>query len=204
MKNRFFDMDDLQEAVPPPASLFRSKYLLAHYQKLGNIKEELSRLPEKEEMMFLQTEKAFNAFTFIPAVVKLYKVRHLMAATYSINKRVIEALMELHDAGFIDKITLCISDSLIKRNPKTVDILTAYVKSRPNIKVLFAWTHAKVALLETDNAHYVIEGSGNWSENAHYEQYLFGNSRGLFEFRKELFENVNVKYVADHRGIRNT
>jgi hypothetical protein len=39
----------------------------------------------------------------------------------------------------------------------------------------------------------VLEGSGNWSENAHYEQYVFINSKEVFDFRKQLFTNVKQK-----------
>ncbi|MEC8884204.1 MAG: hypothetical protein VYD98_06080, partial [Bacteroidota bacterium] len=42
--------------------------------------------------------------------------------------------------------------------------------------------------------HFVVEGSGNWSENAKYEQYTFAESRGLFEFRKELFAHTEIRY----------
>lgn len=206
MKNRFFDIDPPERgagelAEQSKSAPFRSKYLLAHYAKLRNLNTDLKRLPEKEEFFFLQTETSFNAFTFIQAVAEKQSVRHLSAVTYSINKRVVEGLMELHDAGKIERITLCVSDSLIKRNPTTVDVLAGYAKSRANVKILFAWVHAKVAMMETKSAHYVVEGSGNWSENAHYEQYVFANSRGLLEFRKELIENANIRYTVDHNGL---
>ncbi len=203
MLTKFFDINETKKSMQENdvSTLYRSKYLLAHYQKLSSVERGLKQLPAKEEFYFLQTDKQFNAFTFIPFVVKRYRVKHLYAATYSISRRVIEALMELYDNGFIERITLCISDSLIRRNPVTVDLLSAMVSNRGNFKVQFTWSHAKVALLETDLYHYVIEGSGNWSENASYEQYLFANSRGLFEFRKELFENVEIRAVIDGDGV---
>src|SRR5690606_31991387 len=130
---------------------------------------------------------AFNAFTFIPFVVRQMNIKELFASTYSIGRRTIEAMVELHDAGLVEKITLLISDSMQKRNPVTMDLLQGLVRERANIEVKFAWIHAKVCLLNTISGHYIIEGSGNWSENAHYEQYVFANSRGLYDFRKELF-----------------
>lgn len=203
MRNKFFSTkeidkgDESQEASP----LFRSKYLLAHYEKVKNLDKDLLRLPSVEEFFFLQSEAQFNAFTFIPAIAKLHSIEHLHATTYSISRRTIEAIVELHDKGFIDKVTLSISDSLIKRNPKTIDLLVAMISSRPNIKVLFTWSHAKVAILKAKENYFVIEGSGNWSENAHYEQYIFANSKKLYNFRKELFDNVNVRYTADSNGL---
>ena len=89
--------------------------------------------------------------------------------------------------------SLVISDSMIKRNPVTIDNLMAMASTRPNMKIFYAWSHAKVCLMKTQDFYFVVEGSGNWSENAHYEQYLFANSKGLYDFRLQLFTNTNLK-----------
>lgn len=192
-----FDYKDLMKEKEVPSEnqseVFTSKYLAAHYQKVSSLENDLMRVPTKEEFFFLQSDTAFNAFTFIPMVAKLYPIKQLYASTYSISRKVIEALIELHDKGQIERITLLISDSMIKRNPLVIDNLMAMAKSRPNVNVLYAWVHAKVCLLETHDNHYVIEGSGNWSENAHYEQYVFANSKGLFDFRMQLFTTSKLK-----------
>jgi hypothetical protein len=172
---------------------FTSKYLVSHYQKVVSPEYDMLRLPTAEEFFFLQSDMAFNAFTFIPLVAKAHRIKHLYASTYSIGRKVIEALLELHDKGMIEQITLLISDSMIKRNPLVIDNLMAMAKSRPNINVLYAWVHAKVCLMQIEDAHYVIEGSGNWSENAHYEQYVFANCKGLYDFRLQLFTNSKLK-----------
>ena len=200
-KNRLFDLPVAGPSVyslpdQPAMGNFVSKYLAAHYQKVANLEKDIQRLPERDEFMFLQSDNSFNAFTFIPWIVAKKKVKHLYASTYSINKRVITALMELHRQGFVDKITLLVSDTMLKRNMQTADLLAAQAKEYPNLNVLFAWVHAKVALLETPEDHYVIEGSGNWSENAYYEQYTAANSKGLFDFRKKLFTDVEIRYQA--------
>jgi len=175
------------------SEIFISKYLTTHFQKVSSLENDLMRLPTENEFFFLQSDTAFNAFTFIPLVAKVFPIKHLYASTYSISRKVIEALLELHDSGRIEAITLLISDSMIKRNPLVIDNLMAMAKSRPNVNVFYAWVHAKVCLIETHENHYVIEGSGNWSENAHYEQYLFAFSKSLFDFRMELFTNSKLK-----------
>lgn len=188
-----------EEEIPPDGLnekeevLFTSKYLAAHYQKVSSLENDLMRVPTQEEFFFLQSDTAFNAFTFIPLVAKRYPIKHLYASTYSISRKVIDALIEMHDKGQIECITLLISDSMIKRNPIVIDNLMAMATTRPNLKVLYAWVHAKVCLLQTHESYYVIEGSGNWSENAHYEQYVFANSKGLFDFRMGLFTNSRLK-----------
>ena len=173
---------------------YRSKYLATHFKKLESLEEDLHRLPTKDEFIFLQSAASFNAFTFIPFIAKPFHIEHLYATTYSISRRVIDAIMELHDSGMIARVTLLISDSMIKRNPQTIDNLLAMQSTRGNVKVLFGWIHAKVALARTAEHHFVVEGSGNWSENAKYEQYTFAESRGLFEFRKELFAHTEIRY----------
>jgi hypothetical protein len=196
-KNRLFDIRPVQGGVPDApcakSKNFHSKYLLAHFAKVKELQRDLGRLPEREEFFFLQTDGQWNAFTFLPFVLGSFQVKNLHCCTYSISRRTIDALMELHDAGKVDRIELLISDSMIKRNPVTIDVLTAMAKERPNIVLKYAWVHAKVTLMECLGGHYVVEGSGNWSENAHYEQYLFANSKGLYDFRMELFENAKLR-----------
>ena len=197
-KNRFFTLPGVLDVIPTSeaSGSFVSKYLAAHYQKIAKLEEDLKRLPEEEEIFFLQSDNSFNAFTFIPWICKQTTIKHLYVTTYSINKRVITALMELHRQGFVDKITLLVSDTMLRRNPVTADLLASANKEYANLTVLFAWVHAKVALIETENAKYVIEGSGNWSENAYYEQYLFANCASLFAFRKKLITEVQIRYHA--------
>ena len=173
--------------------VFKSKYLVSHYEKVSNLENDLMRIPTPEEFFFLQSDTAFNAFTFIPLVAKVFPIKELHASTYSLSRKVIEALIEMHDKGQIERITLLVSDSMIKRNPIVIDNLMAMASSRPNVTVLYAWVHAKVCLMQSHEHYFVIEGSGNWSENAQYEQYTFANSKGLYDFRMKLFTESKLK-----------
>lgn len=172
---------------------YLSKYLLAHFQKISSLKKEVKRLPSEKEYMFLHTDKQFNAFTFIALIVSKEPVKHMYACTYSLSMKVIDALIEMHDKGLIERITLLISESLLHRSPKAMDYLKSLIQNRRSIKVQFAWVHAKIALLETHNSHFVIEGSGNWSENSSVEQYLFCQDKDLFRFRESVFTETPIK-----------
>jgi len=195
MVNRFFDYKELSEEKEDEIAPDKwvSKYLNLHFEKVEKLEEDLTRLPTPGEIFFLQSDSSFNAFTFIPLIAKRFPIKELCASTYSINTRVITSLLEMHDRGMIEQVTIMISDSMIKRNPVTIDNLMAMAASRPNVKVQFAWVHAKVCLLKTHDYHYVVEGSGNWSENAHYEQYLLANDKGLYDFRMQLFTTSKLK-----------
>lgn len=196
--NKFFDIplgDD--PAKTSPDGSFVSKYLLAHYQRIDAIEKEIKRLPTQEEFFFLQSNKQFNAFTFIPLISKFKTIKKLYATTYSINRNVIEALVELHKSGIIDSMELVVNDSILSRNPVVCDLLRSVNQEYANIQVRFAWTHAKVCLAETKEDNFIIEGSGNWSENAMYEQYTFANSKSLFDFRKKLITEIDVRHEID-------
>jgi len=194
VKNKFFDIN---KAVAPEeknsSEYFISKYLLAHYEKIKKLDDDLKRLPTSEEFFFLQSDTSFNAFTFIPLIGKHEAIKELYASTYSISRKVVDALIQLHDEGIIEKITLMISDSLIKRNPATIDYIKALISTRANFEVTFSWVHAKVCIMKTPNNFYIVEGSGNWASNAHYEQYLLANSKGLYNFRKTLFTESKLR-----------
>lgn len=194
--NKFFDITQRKEEKEKQTSEhFISKYLVCHYQKIKSLNKELQRLPSSEEFFFLQSDVSFNAFTFIPLIGEKEAITELYASTYSLSKKVIDALIQLHDEGILEKITLMVSDSLIKRNPATIDYVQAQISSRANFKVIFSWTHAKVAICKTKDNFYVIEGSGNWASNAQYEQYIFANSKGVYDFRKKLFTESKLRHT---------
>jgi hypothetical protein len=172
-------------------SVAYSTLLNKHTEKIKSV-EELVRKPTKGEAVYLQTDKAFNAFTFIPYVANTEQIKELSAVTYAVNRQVIDALIHLYDTGKVERINLLVSECLLKRSPLVADYLQSVCKQRTNITVLYAWTHAKVCLIETYENKYIIEGSGNWSANAHFEQYVWTNDDFVFDFRKEIFRNEKI------------
>lgn len=193
--SKYFDIEEVKAKQNENSSSghYISKYLLSHYEKIKNLDKDLQRLPSIDEFFFLQSDTQFNAFTFIPFVAKSGNIKYLHATTYTINREVVDALIQLHDTGLIENIELLISDSLKTRNPSIINYLEMMLTSRPNFIVKFTWVHAKVSLLHSQEGYYVIEGSGNWAANAQYEQYIFTQSKGLYEFRMKLFTESKLK-----------
>lgn len=153
-----------------------------HAEKVRSLKQLVGRVPEPGEVFFLWTLNSFNAFTFITYIIKYFgTIRQLIFSTYSINERILTSLIRWYDKGSIDEIYICISDSIKNRVPKVNDQLQAFARSR-NITIGYAWNHSKVTLIRTDTHHFVICGSGNFSENALNEQYIFLNDERIFQF----------------------
>ena len=107
MSNKYFDIHSITETPKAQVEGVFSKYLNKHLQRIENVSE-LCRIPDNGEVFFLQTEKAFNAFTFIPWIAKKFFIEEIYASTYSISRRVVEALQELQQDGKVGEVTLLI------------------------------------------------------------------------------------------------
>lgn len=189
MNAKFFDIrqiTDNQMAQPPDenSAIHVEKFMSVQYIMVENLKKLMGRYPVDGEIFFMSTFRSFNAFTFIPYIIKSSgSISELILSTYSINIRIIDALIRLIDKKQVDSVHIFISDSIRSRLPKVYDHLMALTESKP-VQVRYAWNHSKVALIRSAGHHFVVEGSGNWGENAQYEQYIFLDSKPVFEFRK--------------------
>jgi len=174
------------------SEILRDNYLKMHEYKVQTLKELNGRLPLPGEFFAIWTMKSFNAFTFIPYLIHATgNIKQLILSTYSINRRIIDSLAKKIDQGKIKKVELFISDSIKFRMPKVFDHLTMMKENR-NITIHYLWNHSKITLAECEGSNFIVEGSGNWSENARFEQYLFFNHDKLFQFRhKNLHDAIH-------------
>ncbi len=191
MKSRFFNINEIDhepvdDQQEDKSGILTEKFLAIHTERIENIKKLTSGIPEDGKIAFLWTVNSFNAFTFIPYIIsECGIIDELIISTYSINIRIIDALIRLIDRGKILNVDIFISDSIKSRIPKVYEHLSAQVEKRRSIlRVHYAWNHSKIALIRCGDHHFDVEGSGNWGENAQHEQYIFLNSRNVFEFRK--------------------
>lgn len=165
------------------SSMMATRFQEQHNVKLENLKNLTGRFPLPGEAFFIWTLNSFNAFTFIVYVIKQCgKIDELTLSTYSINDRILTSLMKWYDKGFIGRICISISDGIRQRNPRIYDQLESQKQFR-NMEIRYSWNHSKVTLMRTELHKFVVEGSGNFSENAAHEQYLFTNDSQLYDFR---------------------
>lgn len=178
---------NITSAVEPAeqSSQMVEKFYRMHIERVESLKK-LVHLPEENEITFLWTLKSFNAFTFIPFCISHFgHIDELYLSTYTVNRRIADALIREYDKGTISRVNIFVSDSIKFRMPAVVDHLQAQLLTRPGITVQFAWNHSKITCARCRENYFVLEGSGNWSENAQFEQYVLINSRNIYEFRKE-------------------
>ncbi len=186
--SKLFSLDEIKQTpvASDKSELEVTRFIDAQQHKIGGVKELLNRLPAPGEAFFLWTVNQFNAFTFIPYLIDNAKrIDDLMISTYSINIRIIDALSSFVRNNLVGNVYILISDSAKFRIPAVVDHLEQFRISFPQVTVRYAWNHSKITLMRCDDQFYVIEGSGNFSENSRHEQYIFFNSQQIYEFRRK-------------------
>jgi len=138
------------------------------------------------------TEHGFNAITVIEYISKFYELSEIYIAVYRMNQQAVNKLTEFIDNENISCNILL--SSFFRDNKKyekwSKDLIT-YAENKKNVKVSFAWNHAKVFLAKTkDNRNIVFEGSGNLSDNARIEQYIIEDNKTTFDFHKNWIDNI--------------
>lgn len=182
MKNEYFDLADLEEEMSTNRR-FLDAFDVEMLFKVDSLRNLMGRLPRQGEIFFIETMKSFTAFTFIVHVLKsIGYINHVYIATYSTNERIINALLRYKEKGQIGSIHLHISETLKFRMP-LVYLRLERLRDEGVIELTFAWTHKKVTCLDTPEGAFVVEGSGNYGENALQEQYVFLRSDRVYEFR---------------------
>ncbi|SEJ15969.1 hypothetical protein SAMN05192553_102684 [Cyclobacterium xiamenense] len=194
---KLFDLKEIaprQESVgkEDKAEIHRARFENKHLAKIASLKNLMGKLPEPGEAFFLYTLKSFNAFTFITYIIKhCGEIEELTFSTYSINERILSSLLRWYDKGSIRKIRMSISESVRHRMPKVYDLIELQRRDRA-FEVFYCWNHSKVTLIRSQGNYFVIEGSGNFSENALHEQYLFLNDREVYAFRENCLMGLEI------------
>lgn len=193
--SKYFSLDELNKQEIPVTKtndeIARQKFTKMHMVKINTLKQLIGKLPAPDEIIFLWTLNSFNAFTFIPFVFsETGRIDNLVFSTYSINTRIVNSIIRWMHRGKIEHVHIFISDSMKFHMPKVVDLLNGYVTAGNNIKVDYVWNHSKVTLIKANQHHFVIEGSGNFSENAQHEQYVFLNNNEVYNFRLNSIKNA--------------
>lgn len=194
MKTRFFNTEELGtvndfkgDILMDKAGIRVTKFLKLHYEKVESIKQLTGRLPLPGEMYKLWTINSFNAFTFLPFLISECEaaITELIISTFSINIRIIDAFFKLIQDKKIKKITILINEGMKTRNTQVYDHLTALVGNKSDIiQVIYAWNHSKISLIQIADHYFIVDGSGNYGENAQFEQYSFWDDKEGYEFYK--------------------
>lgn len=151
--------------------------------------ERISGIPTQGEQHRIVTIKAIVTFDFILAVLASQKIVNLYIAVYRIGKKTLTELIALHKSQDIQNLFFLINTGMQQLTPGVYELLD--VNKSANWRVVTAHTHTKIILMETTQGNfYVVEGSGNMSQNGKYEQYIFEENQPVYDFHRKWMEDL--------------
>jgi hypothetical protein len=157
-----------------------------HFLKAQSLSDLCVR-PLPNEQYRIITEKQFNAYALIIDLLKDSIIDELYIAIYRINEPTVDSIIDLIDNGRIKKAVFIISNyfNQTKKPERWALKLREYSSIKPNVSHRYVHNHAKVAAIKAGDDYYVFEGSGNMSDNARIEQYVYENNKEVFDFHKD-------------------
>jgi len=171
-------------------------------RRVANAAEQLGRLPAPGETCHCVMRGNFDAFDLIPAIIRMGQepATELNIATLGFNERNTTKLIELLDAGQVQKLTFICSVYFrsMKDSGRTFRRLVAELEARGQ-RVRAIRCHAKIQLIETASGAYVIESSANLRSCHNIEQFTLTHDRALLEFHRAWMLEVLVS--ASEEGI---
>lgn len=174
---------------------------------LANALTDLCKEPAEGEQWRIITEKQFNAFALVLHLLQTREIEEMYLAVYRINEPTVSTLMEMIDKGKIRKATFVISSffNQTKRPEKWAIMLKEYADGRENCHHVYTHNHSKVLAVRTSKGeHFVFEGSGNMSDNARIEQYVYEQSRETYEFHKKWMSELAKKADSGEKKKKST
>lgn len=144
--------------------------------------------PAEGEQWRIITEKQFNAFALILHLLQTRVIEEMYLAVYRINEPTVTSIIEFIESGKIKKSVFVISSffNQTKKPEQWAIMLKQFADKKANCYHVYTHNHAKVLAVRTSkNEFFVFKGSGNMSDNARIEQYIYENSKQSFEFHKK-------------------
>ena len=163
-----------------------------HFLKAKKLSD-LCIKPKKNEQYRIITEKQFNAYSLILNLLETEEIETMYLAIYRINEATVMSIIDFIESGKIKKALFVISGFFhaTKRPERWALKLKDFCDNNINCKHIYTHNHAKVLAVETksDN-YYIFEGSGNMSDNARIEQYIYENNKEVYLFHKGWIDDL--------------
>lgn len=186
-----------RDSIPIPGYLSSNKkmnkFLIAQFARISDIKEIGIPKKENEQIRFI-TKTQLNTISFLIYLIEEKgPIDECIMSHFYIGKKSIEVFKHLMKEGKIKNIFFQMSSMRLKGDPEIVEEMKNLINDigRDRAAGLLAWTHTKILCCRIKNEYYVIEGSGNLSNNARIEQYLFEKSKDAFIFHSDWIKNVS-------------
>lgn len=193
-----FDLS-LQDGIPIEKNTLLEQRALKSIKKNNDIHflkakalSDLCIKPKKNEQYRIITEKQFNAYALILHLLESEIIDEMYLAIYRINQPTVNSIINLILSKRIKKATFVISNFFNQtKKPEVWAIkLREFCEGNNRCNHIYTHNHAKVLIAKTKSGYYVFEGSGNMSDNARIEQYIYENNKQVFDFHKNWMQKL--------------
>ena len=171
-----------------------SKFLIAQFARVAEVED--IGIPEKEngQLRFI-TSSQMNVISFLLYLIeRVGNIDECILSYYVIGTKTVELLDTLLNSGKIKKLFIQTSTLRMHgRDVKSINAIKNMMRKygEKRVRGNMSWIHTKILCCRIKSKYYVIEGSGNLSDNARIEQYLFERSKKSYNFHKNWIENVS-------------
>jgi len=160
------------------------KYKKIITQKRENLNIDMQKIDDGQQLRII-TSNAINAIVAIDLIMSHSTINEVFICIYRMNLKAVEFIRSnIYNTGI--KCTILLSSFFRenKRYERWFEQLAALDSEQFRVKT--GCLHAKIFACRThDNKHYVFEGSGNLSDNARIEQYIFEKNEAVYNFHKK-------------------
>lgn len=184
--------EEEKEQVNAREYLAKIKYDKIICKKASNFKDIVGVNLEQNTQYRIVTDKSFNAIIVVSYLLEYYNIDEIYIVVYRMNNKSFDYLKSIIGKDNIK--TGIIVSSFFRENKryerwaKEIKILS---ENTENVKTSFCNSHAKVFLAKTTcGKHIVFEGSGNLSDNARLEQYIFEDNESVYNFHKKWIDDI--------------
>ncbi len=185
-----------KEAIPEYLRTHKkmSRFVISQFARIAEVEDIGIPTKENQQLRFITTSQ-MNVISFVLYLLeKIGDIDECIMSYYVIGIKTIELMDSLVREGKIKN--LYIQTSTIRmsgKDAKAIEAIRAMMREHGADRIggNLAWAHTKILCCRIGSKSYVIEGSGNLSDNARIEQYLFERSKRSFEFHKSWITNVS-------------
>lgn len=173
--------------------------------KILRDKKELLQIPNEGSFLHVITQKQINAFTIILSFLEKGDIDFLQIMSYTIDETTCHTLSHLLKTGRIKRLQIIMTETASFRIPNIYKLLKESFSKESNCNLVFYWVHSKIHLIEMGGSKFVIDGSGNFSQNAQVEHYNIFNIKDMFDFHYKLSKEffMGEKLRKNHEIYKN-
>lgn len=179
------DLDEQPSEAKMPVREAKAyqKYKRIVTERVSSLNIDFEAIAEGHQLRLI-TDMAINALVVLEKIGQRYEIEEAHICVYRMNQRSVNWIKEhLHDAGIQATVLLSNFFRENKRYEAWFNNILALKSDKFIVKT--GCLHAKVFCCRTAcGKHFVFEGSGNLSDNARLEQYIFEQSKQTFDFHK--------------------